>query len=89
MTVDMQWEDPPARPKPPGRSGWYAEFFDALRANPGRWAVWPVESKYATVTTRIKQGAYSGIVAGEFDAVLRTQPDGTRKFWVRYIGDES
>ena len=42
-----------------------------------------------TVTTRIKQGAYSGIVAGEFDAVLRTQPDGTRKFWVRYIGDES
>lgn len=66
---------PPSNPgRPPGGAADLVEFFDALRANPGKWAKWcrPVTmaSKFG-VASRIKAGKFAGTERGEFKAVTR------------------
>lgn len=83
------WEDPPDSYPRGGAAPRYADFFESIRKMPGRWAVWPNPVQSPTLTTNIKNGKYSGTEAGEFDATIRKQDDGTYKMWVRYVGGES
>ena len=39
---------------PGGRGGGYREFWAALDANPGRWAIWPGATGSIAVTVRDK-----------------------------------
>lgn len=36
MTDDIKWQDPP-----PPRSRKYKAFYEQLKANPGKWAIFP------------------------------------------------
>jgi hypothetical protein len=61
---DIEWADPP-----PPRGGRYDAFFDALRAEPGRWALFPVQTTSAA--SAVRRGAYRGIEPLEFEAMER------------------
>jgi len=95
VVVPIEWAEPP--PAAIGRSGGplkFADFADALRANPGRWAV---------LSRGIKSSGLAGSVAhanlaafrpkGSFEGVSRKAADGKGfDIYVRYVGiadDES
>lgn len=71
-----------------GRNPIYRAFADALRENPGRWAVWPGRFKNRSSTSaqasNIKRGTLRNFPEGEFDAVTREG-----KLYVRFIGGQS
>lgn len=67
--TSVQWATPP--PEPDLGEGKYEEFFEALRLNPGRWAIFPIANR--AVPTAIEQGRYRGAPAGEFEATRRTE----------------
>lgn len=78
----ITWEDPPEGSL---RKGMYDWFFDQLRANPGKWAVFKESSTRATAT-QIRGGHYVGTSEGEFDTRTTTLPNPDRvKIYVRYI----
>lgn len=79
--VEIVWEEPPIsqRLRQDSRLTLFAQ---ALREQPGRWAVWPSE-KSSGVQTRLKQGAYTAFRPPEqFEAIWRSG-----KTYVRYIGE--
>lgn len=67
----------------PGRHE-YVKFFRAVRANPGRWAMFP-EQKSSDNRRRIARniifGNYAGACDGEFEAVNRNAI-----LYVRFVG---
>jgi hypothetical protein len=83
--MEIKWEEPP--PGGPGMPPKFAEFAQALRDNPGRWALYPGKATQATAT-EIKRARSSIFApAGHFDAVSRdmSHPD-KRRVYVRYVG---
>jgi hypothetical protein len=64
-----------------------AAFAEALRGNPGQWAVWPKDLASKTpqhrssIAGKIRQGNYAGFPKGEFEATSRAGA-----VYVRYIG---
>jgi hypothetical protein len=82
-SVDIEWSDPPPRPKVgAGRAVKHKWFFDALEANPGKWAKYPEERPYNVSAAMRKRGFQC------VQRVLPTQPeDPSRKrtqAWVRF-----
>lgn len=71
------WEDPP-----PARSDRYGEALATLKANPGKWARLRGVSKFFAYSLR--KGNIKGINADEYDAITRTEADGTITTWARY-----
>lgn len=83
----FEFVDEPPEPTR-GRNPLYSAFADALRENPGRWAVWPRSFKNrssAGVTAgNIKRGRMANFPSGHFDALSR---DG--KLYVRFVGGQA
>src|SRR5690606_28667511 len=66
----IEWEDP--RPRSKGKWLW---FFDQLRENPGRWAVFQRDVLHpGGYIEKIKSGIYHGITADEFEIRLVRDP---------------
>ena len=85
MHIDFATPPRPDRGRPPGQTplgSWLTE----LRSHPGRWARWS-ERVQQTTTTNINNGSRSGIVAGEYQAIMRDL-DAKRigDLYVRYLG---
>jgi len=85
--VKIKWGTPPApRPGGGGRPPQYAEFFEALRRRPGKWAVFRTDASVSTCT-QVKAGKYATTVPGEFDAQFRSDGNSRRgTIYARYIG---
>lgn len=90
--ANLVWEEPPTKH---ARGGKYAEFAQALRQNPGRWAV------LATLPAARKKTAWSssnGINSGKlidfrddngtFESRVRSTGDETR-IYVRFVPTEA
>lgn len=71
--------------KASGRPAKYREFFDTLRAHPGKWAEWPGTTTSQNILASIQRGSYGGAAPGEFTAAMRTV-DGVRRFY-SYVGN--
>jgi hypothetical protein len=83
--TEINWEEPPDHRT---SSTKHTAFADALRKRPGKWAYFVHENSRYAMVTEIKAGrlaAYRPV--GAFEATARTQPDGTQKIYVRYVGD--
>jgi hypothetical protein len=81
--MELKWEEPDVS----RRKGKYGPIFEALRANPGRWAVFAERATRGTAGA-IKQGNYKGIRQDEFDAMQEAIPGSAEvKVYARYIGD--
>lgn len=72
MSNAITWKEPPARVN--GRTGRYSDFFDALRENPGQWALFPGNGS-SVAAQSIKKGKYIGTEQGQFEAVTRKETD--------------
>lgn len=87
--TEIIWQDPP--PARRGRQGKYIEFFDVLRDNPGKWAIfqrWERPTSAASpVGTRIRKGELVGSApAGAFETAIRSTKDES-VIYVRYVGE--
>ena len=78
MNKQVQWEDPPSRRW--GRKAQYAWFYDALKANPGRWARYPGNVQGTSIASY--RSRFS-----DFEWVVRTV-DGESRVFVRYCPEE-
>jgi hypothetical protein len=84
---DLVWKEPPSEPQ---RQSWSIIAAELL-AHPGEWAIVaekPNSAAAANVASQIKRGVYSGMSAGEFEAVARTV-DGVSRVYARYAGSAS
>lgn len=86
MAEDIKWQDPPPSKRVYRHEHWQT-VFAALRQRPGTWAL-VEEGANAGTGSLIKNGRYSGTEAGEFDAVVRSRPDGKFDVYARYVGGE-
>lgn len=89
MTID--WQDPPPAAQPKKKYEW-AAVAEALRENPGRWALVLTDSKPSTVTlvTRIRQGSITAFrPAGHYDATSRVVDGGVIRVYARYVAGVS
>lgn len=86
--ADVRWEEPSPSNKNGGRSIYWREIADMLRANPGRWALISEDAASVTVTA-IKNGKIVAFRGGGFDACARNISPRTRrgKIYVRYVGE--
>jgi len=71
--MKIQWEEPPeGSVREP-----YPEFWEALHKRPGRWAVYPGESRNTSqIRKRVREG-------GHYEAVQRN-----RQMYVRWVEGE-
>lgn len=75
---DVEWSEPPT---PRNGRGVHEALFDALRRNPGQWAVFVKGVKSpGGYFDRLKSGRYRGIEAGELE--VTTHKVGPRNFTV-------
>ena len=88
MSDEIIWEDPPQTALTQGqRPGRYVKFAQALRDNPGRWAVAPGERTEASA-----KGFRQNVLRGEVKGFTKGEPweaavEGG-KVWVRFNPDE-
>lgn len=65
----------------------YIDFANALRANPGKWAEFPVQPDdprlRASRAGAIRTGRYAGLPKDEFETVCRN-----KVIYVRYVGED-
>lgn len=85
MTLDLVWEDPPK----PVRTLKHVDIAEALRANPGQWALWPhaLSGTNACYNLQrdIRNGVRGAFPRGEFEASARVA-GGDWKLYIRFIG---
>ena len=84
----VRWETPPVSKSGRAKDGRYAYIADALRANPGEWAV-VAEQVTPTLAYHIKKGMVSGFApAGSFEATSRRTSNKTKRVTVyaRFVG---
>lgn len=85
----IKWADPPADGRGRRRSTHWAEVADALRANPGKWAL-VAESASPSTAQNIKRGTYVAFADEGFEAVSRKSPTGKGSdIYARFVGGES
>lgn len=80
--ANLVWENPPERNR---RTGKYADFAQALRENPDRWAViatFPADQKKRgwALSNTINSGKLIDFPAREFQALCRTGNGETRVY---------
>lgn len=82
--ADFTWTDPP--PKGRGAKGAWADRLAPLHERPGEWGCFG-ETCYSEVT-RINNGRYSKVDAGQYEArgVAIAGRTGKCTLYVRYIG---
>lgn len=90
---EIIWAEPPAVTRGPQANPRYSEFANALRANPGVWAVFKENAKDSQNVTDINKGYMQAFTpAGDFQATGRRTDDdpetGAPRFtiYARYIG---
>lgn len=85
----VEWKDPPPGETSPGK---WDDDANELRANPGQWAIVRTANERKTLDTlgtTIRKGrATSWLPAKSFEAVVRSNGDGTYAVYARYIGDK-
>lgn len=83
---EVQWVEEP--PPASGRQREYAMFAQALRDNPGRWAILPGPPR-SGISSQVQQGKYAAFrPAGAFEAVSRRSLDDNKpRTYVRFVGD--
>lgn len=86
--ANLVWEEPPSKV---GRGGKYADFAQALRENPSRWAVIATFDSTAKKSGWAKSNTINSgklidfrDVAGRFEAACRTV-NGETRVYVRYL----
>jgi hypothetical protein len=90
VTGVIQWaEPPPSRSHAKKEATKWTRIADELRRKPGAWA--HVENKpnghrAAQTANLISVGKYSGMPAGQFEAVSR-QVDGQFRVYARFVGE--
>lgn len=80
------WREPPPALGPP--MGRWATIAHQLRQRPGQWALvvsYEKSTTARTTATLVKRGRYTGVPAGEFEAVSRREGD-VFNVYARYIG---
>jgi len=89
----IRWEDPPtehgnAKPKPPSK---FQPIADALRANPGQWAVIAEDKAPGSaggLVWRIRQGVGPFAPPRSFDAkCVGPAGSSSSKVYARYVGE--
>lgn len=82
--IEITWEDPPA--EAPSRSCWgkRAAFLEALRTNPGRWAVYP----FTTLAPSSAVNAAHRFRGEPGCEALVRRVDGERRVYVRYTAPD-
>lgn len=85
--MEIKFQDPPPTFAGRNAASQHFEFAEALRANPGRWAVLADDAS-ASVVTSVKAGRYAAFrPAGSFEATSRGIGKANRaKVYVRYVG---
>lgn len=73
---EIEWEDPPQRPKSQGAREARAVQASAMKANPGRWLIWTRACKSRTVVTRLRRAG--------FEATSVSNEDGTVTIYARW-----
>ena len=84
----VRWETPPAATRGRSKTGVYAQIADALRSNPGEWAV-VAENTTPTLAHHIKTGHLVGFApAGSFEATSRRNAKRSKRVTVyaRFVG---
>jgi hypothetical protein len=71
----VEWAEPPASISYSGR---HAVLWATLKAHPGKWAIF--KRKFTGSTSSYGKGK------PDFEFTLRTEPDGTRTCYVRFVG---
>ena len=89
---EITWQDPPPSGRTGKRRGCSSDFADALRAQPGKWALYndDVAQSLAAAIKSGKMGSFAP--AGAFEAVTRRRDEhrrGRGSIWVRYVGTET
>jgi hypothetical protein len=84
--MTIRFENPPQNRRNTKRD-WDA-IFTELRANPDQWAI-VAEKASPSMANQIKRGAYRSSDPGEFDAVSRSNGDGTVRIYARFIGGQN
>ncbi|HEY1179339.1 MAG TPA: hypothetical protein VGF17_24555 [Phytomonospora sp.] len=84
--ANLVWEEPPAKT---GRGGKYAEFAQALRENPGRWAVMATfragdKKRGWSLSNHVNAAKFVDFRDGTFEATCRSVDDETRVY-VRHL----
>lgn len=88
MTENIVWEEPPTANRGNRGRGKYEDFFDALRANPGRWGRIPTDvGTPHMLASQIKKGELKGAAEGQFEAVARKKDEG-QFIYARYVGQQ-
>lgn len=89
---NIQWQEPPAARGKSYPKGVYVAIAEALRENPGQWAV-VSEDAQGNLASFINRGKVKGFApAGSFEAVSRVNPGYTSRnnmratIYARFIG---
>ena len=87
--MEITWQDPPAPANGPGSGGSMQQFAEALKENPGEWALDPTGPfKNQPNVSNINGGRLKAFLpAGSFEAVGRKREDGQSDRYVRYVGE--
>lgn len=90
--TSVQWEEPPKPNGGPRANQQLLDFANELRANPGRWALYPTvpssDSATSSNAANIRRGTLAAFrPPGAFEAVARTA-GGIRQIYVRYVGGD-
>lgn len=84
MSEDIVWEDPPESALNVRRRTPYTEFAQALRAQPGKWAIMPgartTEGSAKNMAQNVLRGKMRDFPKGEFETAV----DGA-KVYVRHV----
>lgn len=79
--VELKWQDPPSRIKKP-RTSIYADVIQALKANPGKWALITDDWRATSAPAAFRQA--------KCEATTRRNDDGKRwSVWARFPLAES
>lgn len=81
MSDEMQWRDPPVARASTARYGKLKTFVEALKAHPGKWALYPNTSHTQAATTNRRY--YPGT-----EWTTRKRDDGTCDLYGRWVGTE-
>jgi hypothetical protein len=80
--MEINWSNPPAK-----KSSRHGEFVDALKANPGAWALWRTDTYASSVYTLAK--TYEGLEARTVSKGKNEKGTSLFDIYVRYIGVEA
>ena len=91
MADEFEFRDDAPPPEPSASRGTpkrLVRFTAALRANPGRWARWPHQSKNSEGADKMRWAINTGRMKSLGDGFLaRPDEDDPTIIWVAYIGE--